>query len=78
MYDTLIVQNSGEVMTVSLNRPQIMNALNNELMLEMRDLLGKLRYDLKTRFVIFTGTGRVFSSGVGFRSQGRPGGADSF
>ena len=66
MYDTLIVENSGEVMTVSLNRPQIMNALNNELMLEMRDLLGKLRYDLKTRFVIFTGTGRVFSSGVDF------------
>lgn len=66
MYETLIVEKSGEVMTVSLNRPQIMNALNNELMLEMRDLLGKLRYDLETRFVIFTGAGKVFSSGVDF------------
>jgi enoyl-CoA hydratase len=66
MYETLIVEKSGEVMTVSLNRPKIMNALNNQLMLEMSDLLGKLRSDLTTRFVIFTGAGKIFSSGVDF------------
>jgi len=65
-YKTLIVEKTGEAMTVSMNRPQIMNALNNELLLEMRDLLGKLRYDLETRFVIFTGAGKVFTSGVDF------------
>jgi enoyl-CoA hydratase/carnithine racemase len=66
MYRTLVVEKTGELMTVSLNRPQIMNALNTELMLEMRDLLAKLRCDMETRFVIFTGAGRAFSSGVDF------------
>jgi enoyl-CoA hydratase len=69
MYKTLIVDKAGGVMTVSLNRPRIMNALNNELMLEMRDLLAALRSDLETRFVIFTGAGKVFSSGVDFSRE---------
>jgi len=66
MYENLIVEKSGELMTVSLNRPKIMNALNNQLMLELCDLLSKLRYDLTTRFIIFTGAGTTFSSGVEF------------
>jgi enoyl-CoA hydratase/carnithine racemase len=66
MYKTLIVEQAGEVMTVSLNRTRLLNALNTELMLEMKDLLAKLRCDLKTRFVIFTGAGKAFSSGVDF------------
>ena len=65
-YDTLIIEKVGSVMTVILNRPKMLNAFNEAIMVELRDLFGHLRADLKTRFVIFTGAGRAFSAGVEF------------
>ena len=68
-YETLIVEKSGDLMTVTFNRPKILNALNKRMMLEIKDLLGKLRSDLQTRFVIFTGAGKGFSSGIEYSMQ---------
>ena len=68
-YETLIVEKSGDLMTVTFNRPKILNALNKQIMLEIKDLLDTLRSDLQTRFVIFTGAGKAFSSGVEFSRQ---------
>jgi len=68
-YETLIVEKSGDLMTVTFNRPKILNALNKRMMLEIKDLLGKLRSDLQTRFVIFTGAGKGFSSGMEFSRE---------
>jgi enoyl-CoA hydratase/carnithine racemase len=63
-YKTILVKKTGNLMTVTLNRPEILNALNKQSMLDFRDLLSELRADIKTRFVIFTGAGRAFSAGV--------------
>ena len=68
-YEALIVEKTGDLMTVTFNRPQILNALNKQMMLEMRDLLGELRHDQQTRFVIFTGAGKAFTAGVEFSRQ---------
>jgi enoyl-CoA hydratase/carnithine racemase len=65
-YQTLIIKRAGSVMTVTLNRPEILNALNKQAMLDMKNLLTELRADAKTRFVIFTGAGKAFSAGVEF------------
>ena len=63
-YKTLLVEKSGNMTTVTLNRPHILNALNTELLLELKDLLDNFRGDDKTRFVIFTGAGKAFSCGA--------------
>jgi enoyl-CoA hydratase/carnithine racemase len=68
-YETLTVKKSGELMTVTLNRPEILNALNKQSMLDLKNLLSELRADTKTRFVIFTGAGRAFSAGVEFTNK---------
>lgn len=68
-YQTLIVKRTGNLMTVTLNRPEILNALNKQSMLDLKNLLTELRSDIKTRFVIFTGAGRAFSAGVEFTRQ---------
>ncbi|MBN1375598.1 MAG: enoyl-CoA hydratase/isomerase family protein [Dehalococcoidia bacterium] len=68
-YRNLVVEKKGHLMTVTLNRPQILNALNTQTFLELRDLLAVLRADQKTRFVIFTGAGKAFSAGVEFTPQ---------
>jgi len=68
-YESLIVEKAGDLMTVTFNRPKILNALDRRIMLEIKDLLDTLRSDLQTRFVIFTGAGKAFSSGVEFSRQ---------
>jgi len=65
-YSSLIIEKTGNLMTVTLNRPEIMNALNKQLLLDLRNLFAELRADLNTRFVIFTGSGNTFSSGLEF------------
>ena len=68
-YESLIIEKTGDLMTVRFNRPKILNALDRKIMLEIKDLLDTLRSDLQTRFAIFTGEGKAFSSGVEFSRQ---------
>ncbi len=68
-YKTLLVEKSGNMATVTLNRPDILNAMNMQVMLDLRDLFAELRADQETRFVIFTGAGRAFSAGVEFTQK---------
>jgi len=68
-YAHLVVDTSGSLMVVRLNRPERLNAINIRLALELKDLLGRLKGDLSTRFVIFTGEGKAFSCGVEFTRE---------
>jgi enoyl-CoA hydratase len=68
-YETLLVERSGNLATVTLNRPEILNAMNTQVMLELKELLAQLRADQKTRFVIFSGAGKAFSCGVEFTAK---------
>lgn len=62
--ETLQIERDGEVMTVTLNRPQKLNAINDTMLKELTDLCTSLRDDTSTRFVIITGAGDAFSSGA--------------
>lgn len=68
-YAHLIVETSGCVMVVRLNRPEKLNAINMALAFELKDLLARLKGDFVTRFVIFTGAGKAFSCGVEFSHE---------
>jgi len=63
-YQTLIVERAGNVTTVTLNRPELKNALSMQGLVELKQLMEELRVDLDTRFVIFTGKGDAFCSGM--------------
>lgn len=61
-YDFLYdVQN--HVATITLNRPDVLNAITLEIYAQLRDLFEDLRYDDGVRVVMITGTGRAFCSG---------------
>jgi enoyl-CoA hydratase/carnithine racemase len=62
-YDTIKVDVSRHVATLTLNRPEKMNALNKDLQLELRRALEQIEDDPAVRAVIITGAGRCFSSG---------------
>jgi 2-(1,2-epoxy-1,2-dihydrophenyl)acetyl-CoA isomerase len=51
------------IATLVMNRPDRMNALNNELALAFNDALGRIAEDDTVRVVILTGAGRAFCAG---------------
>lgn len=54
---------SGGVATLTLNRPEVMNALTFEVYAQLRDLFLEMRRDDSVRAVILTGAGDNFCSG---------------
>lgn len=61
-YDFLYEVSEG-VATLTLNRPEVMNALTFEIYAQLRDLFVELRRDEAVRAVILTGAGESFCSG---------------
>jgi 2-(1,2-epoxy-1,2-dihydrophenyl)acetyl-CoA isomerase len=51
------------IVTLTLNRPETLNAMNEAMMAELERLLIGLEADTTVRAVILTGAGRAFSSG---------------
>ena len=62
-YQTLKVARTGALLTVSLNRPQVLNALTLELLTELQAALEEAADDA-VRAVLLTGAGRGFCSGA--------------
>ena len=63
-YDFLTVQRDEHVTTVTLNRPEAMNALSTGLMQEIEAVSRGFLEDEETRAVIFAGAGKHFSAGA--------------
>lgn len=60
---TLRVTTNGPVATVTLARPDKLNALNATKHAELRDVLARFAEDDAIKVVVLTGEGRAFSSG---------------
>jgi enoyl-CoA hydratase/carnithine racemase len=58
---TVLVDRDGDVTTITLNRPERLNALNDELLLELPGAIETA--GANSRAVILRGAGRSFSSG---------------
>lgn len=63
-YETIRSELTAEgVRTISLNRPQAMNAMNRRLIDDVSLAFDDANRDPKTRAIIFTGEGRAFCAG---------------
>ncbi len=63
-YKTLILEEKPPVLKVIFNRPEKLNCLSHEMIQELIKLLEELRFNREIKYVVFTGKGRVFSSGM--------------
>src|SRR5690606_39106182 len=61
---TVRLDRDGAVATITLDRPEKLNALSPREHLALQEILGELRSDFDTRVVILTGAGRAFSAGA--------------
>jgi methylglutaconyl-CoA hydratase len=61
---TVIVEKDGTVARISLNRPDIKNAFNDELLKELEASFRAFASDLAIRAVVLTGKGTAFCAGA--------------
>ena len=57
------------VAEIRLNRPQVLNAMNKRLWLDVQAALEDARLDPQVKAVIFTGEGRAFSTGADLKES---------
>src|SRR5438105_1703220 len=70
MPDLLLERSTDGVATLTLNRPDALNAFSFAMYDEMIGILEGLRHDAATRVLIVTGAGRAFCAGHDLRSTG--------
>jgi enoyl-CoA hydratase/carnithine racemase len=63
MSEILLYDLADHVATITLNRPEVMNALNRELYSELETAVRESHRDPEVRCVIITANGRAFCSG---------------
>lgn len=63
-YNTLKIQEEGPVVTLWLNRPQVHNAFNDEMVQELLHFFTGIRYRETIRVVVIRGKGASFCSGA--------------
>ena len=64
VYEDIIYEVSDRIATVTLNRPEAMNATTDRLYSELQDLIPKIAADSAVSVVILTGAGRGFCAGA--------------
>lgn len=65
MYSTLLYEKKETIGILTINRPEKMNALSNQLISELKTVLDTVEQDDKLRVLIFTGAGdKAFVAGA--------------
>ena len=63
-YDMVLTEQRGRVLVLTLNRPERLNAWNDQMMYEMRDAIEKANANRGVGAIVFTGAGRAYCSGA--------------
>jgi enoyl-CoA hydratase/carnithine racemase len=69
-YSTILYDLEDNVLLISLNRPEILNAFNRDMMTEMIDAFDRADADDNVRAIVITGAGRGFCAGADLSAGG--------
>jgi 2-(1,2-epoxy-1,2-dihydrophenyl)acetyl-CoA isomerase len=67
-YETILFEVNNGIATLTLNRPDVFNAFNEQQSFDVIDALKKIDRDKSIRVVILTGAGKAFCSGQDLKS----------
>ena len=68
-YEMILTETRGRVGLVTLNRPQVMNALNNQLMRELMDALETFDKNDVIGAMVITGNEKAFAAGADIKEM---------
>lgn len=71
---TVLVDVSGNVATITLNRPEVRNALSSELLEALPEAMAEVDADPDVRAIILTGSDPAFCAGLDLKELGSTGG----
>jgi enoyl-CoA hydratase len=77
-YETIIVEVADHVATVTLNRPDALNALNDQILGELADALTAAQANDKVRCIIITGSEKAFAAGADIKMMSEKSFVDAF
>jgi enoyl-CoA hydratase/carnithine racemase len=63
-YNNVLTERRNSTLILTLNRPERLNAWNNDMMFELRDAIEKGNADPSVAAIVFTGAGRAYCSGA--------------
>ena len=67
--DTLLLRREGGVLHLTLNRPEVRNAMSMAMVLELRETLAAAEADGSTRVIVMRGAGGHFCAGADLRDM---------
>ncbi len=70
MTDSLLVDRQGNVLVMTINRPEVRNALDDEVAARIAGAMDELDSDPELRVGVLTGAGGIFSSGMDLKAFG--------
>lgn len=73
-YENLILEKKQGIARITLNRPELLNAINNQLLRELISALEDIATDDSVGVVILKGAGRAFCAGADLKSMFDSGG----
>lgn len=62
-YETFLYSQQNGIVTITLNRPEKLNALSDQMIRELCKVTSELKEDDSTKVVVITGSGRAFCAG---------------
>ncbi len=68
-YETILVDRDGRVGTITLNRPQALNALNSQVMNEVTAAAAEFDADPGIGAIIITGSAKAFAAGADIKEM---------
>ncbi len=69
MFEFLKYEVKEGVGTITLNRPEVYNALNDGITYELQDVFKQIKRDSEVRVVVLTGEGKAFCSGQDLKAS---------
>jgi len=77
-YETIVVEVEDHVATITLNRPDALNALNAQLLTELCQALGEAQDNDKVRCIVLTGSSKAFAAGADIKEMSNKSFVDVF
>ncbi|MFT6142989.1 MAG: enoyl-CoA hydratase [Myxococcota bacterium] len=69
MSDVILRERRGAIEILTVNRPKALNALNQEVMDTLHEIIAELSMDMDLRAVVLTGSGKAFVAGADIASM---------
>jgi 2-(1,2-epoxy-1,2-dihydrophenyl)acetyl-CoA isomerase len=69
--DHMIINKNGAVLSLTLNRPESLNAFSPEMILTLTEALKEAQNDPEVKVIVLSGAGRSFSAGGDVKTMGQ-------